>query len=92
MTLRIMTLTTLVAVGSLLAGCGSSANAICEKRQQCFDDDLDIDQCAEDIDAWVDDEDTDDREERVDECGECIDDRTCAQVLESCVDDCFNIP
>lgn len=92
MTLRIVTLTTVLAFGSLLAGCANNADSICEKRQSCFDDDLDTDRCAEKIDEWVEDKDEDKRQDRVEECARCIDDRSCAEVLESCVDDCFNIP
>lgn len=92
MTLRILTLTTVLAFGSLLAGCSNNADSICEKRQSCFDDDLDTGKCAEKIDEWVEDKDEDKRRDRVEECARCIDDRSCAEVLESCVDDCFNIP
>jgi hypothetical protein len=92
MTLRILTLTTVLAFGSLLTGCSNNADAICEKRQSCFDDDLDTGKCAEKIDEWVEDKNEDDRRERVEECSRCIDDRSCAEVLESCVDDCFDIP
>ena len=92
MTLRTLTLTTVLALGSLLAGCANNADSICEKRQDCFDDNLDTEKCAEDIDAWVEEKDEDERRDRVEECARCIDDRSCAQVLESCIDDCFNIP
>lgn len=92
MTLRILTLTTLLTAGSLLAGCANNADSICEKRQSCFNDNLDTEKCAEDIDHWVHDKNEDERSDRVEECARCIDDRSCAQVLESCVDDCYDIP
>jgi predicted Holliday junction resolvase-like endonuclease len=92
MTIRILTLTTVLTLGSLLAGCSNNNDAICEKQQECFDDDLDTGECAERIDEWVEDKDEDDRRQRVEECARCVDGRTCAQVLESCIDDCFDVP
>jgi hypothetical protein len=92
MNLRTLTLTTLFTLGSLLTGCSSNTDAICDKRQECFNDDLDTGACAEAIDEWREDEDSDDRQQRINECAECSDGRTCAQVLESCIDDCFGIP
>lgn len=92
MTYRILRLTTLLALGSLAAGCSSNADAICDTRQQCFNDDLDTGACAKDIEDWVEDEDTDDREQTVEKCAECVDGRSCAQVLEFCINDCFGIP
>ena len=90
--MKILTLTTLLALSALLTGCANDADAICEKRQSCFDDDLDTGACAKRIDNWVDDKDTKQRQDRVAECSRCINDRTCAQVLQSCIDDCFGIP
>jgi uncharacterized protein YgiB involved in biofilm formation len=92
MNLRTLTLTTLFTLGFALTGCSSNADAICDKRQECFDDDLDTGNCADEINDWREENDEDDRQQRIEECAECLDGRSCAQVLESCVDDCFGIP
>ncbi|QSQ22688.1 hypothetical protein JY651_47590 [Pyxidicoccus parkwayensis] len=90
MTLRTLTLTTVLAFGSLLAGCANDADSICEKRHSCYDGNLDTGKCTDDIDAWVGDQD--ERKARVEACARCIDDRSCTEVFESCIDDCFDIP
>lgn len=92
MMIRTLTLTTTLVLGSLLTGCGNNADSICDTRQSCFDDDLDTGECAENIEEWVEDEDEEDRRERVENCARCIDDRSCAEVLESCIDECYDIP
>ncbi|MCP3139368.1 hypothetical protein [Pyxidicoccus xibeiensis] len=92
MTLRTLTLTAVLTLGSLLTGCSNHADSICDTRKECFDDDLDTGTCAERIDEWIEDEDEEDRQERVERCAECLDGSSCAQVLESCLDECFNIP
>ncbi|NMO21538.1 hypothetical protein HPC49_43170 [Pyxidicoccus fallax] len=92
MKIRTLTLTTVLALGALVTGCSNDADSICDKHKECFNDNLDTGACAEGIDEWIEDGDKEEREDRVAECSRCIDDRTCAQVLESCIDDCFDIP
>ncbi|MFP2908605.1 hypothetical protein ACLESD_26850 [Pyxidicoccus sp. 3LFB2] len=92
MSFRTLTLATALALGPLLTGCANDADSICDKRQNCFDDDIDTGTCAERVEEWVEERDEDDRRERVENCARCIDDRTCAEVLENCIDECFDIP
>lgn len=89
---RTLTLTTLLALGSLLAGCSSDADALCEKRRDCFNDTLALAACVERVEAWVEEGEGDTRRERVEDCARCIDGRTCVQVRESCAIECFDIP
>lgn len=94
MTIRTLTLTTVLALGALLTGCSSDTDAICDTQKECFDDNLDTGRCADRIEEWIEEEDDeeDERRERVEECARCLDDRSCAQVLENCIDECFNVP
>jgi hypothetical protein len=89
---RTLTLTTLLALGPLLAGCSSDADAVCEKRKDCFNDALDLDACGERVETWVEEGEGDERQERVEGCARCIDGLTCVQVRESCAIECFDIP
>lgn len=89
---RLLALTSCLAV--LLVGCSNNVDTICDRRQECFDSDLDTGKCAEKIEAWEEEKESeqDDRRARTAECSECIVDRTCAEVISSCIDDCFGIP
>ncbi|GMT98233.1 hypothetical protein KH5H1_23520 [Corallococcus caeni] len=90
---RLIALASCVSV-LLLTGCSNNADAICDKRKECFEADLDTGKCADKIGAWEDEKESeqDDRRARTAECAECISDRTCSEVLASCIDDCFGIP
>jgi hypothetical protein len=90
---RLMTLASCVGV-LLLTGCSNNADTICDTRKQCFDSDLDTSKCADKISAWEEERESekDSRRERTAECAQCASDRTCAEVLSSCIDDCFGIP
>ncbi|RKH56224.1 hypothetical protein [Corallococcus aberystwythensis] len=90
---RLIALASCVSV-LLLTGCSNNADAICEYRKECFDSDLNAGTCADKIGAWEDEKESeqDERRERTAECAECIADRTCAEVIASCIDDCFGIP
>ena len=90
--MKTLTLATFLALGALLSGCSNNADSICDKRKDCFNDDIDTGACADRIDDWIDDGDEDERRDRVEDCARCIDDRSCAQVLENCIDECFDIP
>ncbi|WP_342376540.1 hypothetical protein NVS55_35180 [Myxococcus stipitatus] len=92
MSIRTLTVMTLLALGAVLTGCSSNADTICDRRRECIDDDLDTDRCADDINDWVEDKNTKDRRERVEECADCLSDRSCAEALERCLVDCAGIP
>jgi hypothetical protein len=62
--------------------------AICDKYQECFDTDYDVDECEASCDARADDPDHLDQEQV---CSDCIDDLSCGDATFSCTDDCVGI-
>lgn len=83
-------LISLLGLGLALAGCSEAEDVItsapectdvCDRYQDCFDDDYDVVGCAQDCtDASIDDEEFQDR---VDDCNACID-RTCDREAFAC--------
>ncbi|MFY2562693.1 hypothetical protein ACN469_34190 [Corallococcus terminator] len=92
MSIRNITVTTLLALSAVLTGCSSNADTICDHRKECFDSNLDTGKCADTINDWVDDRDTEDRKDAVAECSDCAADKSCSEYLEHCIDECFVIP
>ncbi|MBZ4396239.1 MULTISPECIES: hypothetical protein [Myxococcus] len=92
MSIRTLAVTSLLALGAVLTGCSSNADTICDLRKECFPGSDDTGKCADRINDWVDDRDTDERRERVAECADCISDRSCSEYLEHCIDECFVVP
>jgi hypothetical protein len=89
---RLLALTS--ALSLLLAGCANDADTICDRRKECFSSDLDTGKCAEKISAWEEERESEQesRQSKTARCAKCTTDRTCAEILASCVDDCFGIP
>jgi hypothetical protein len=62
---------------------------VCERYQSCFDSDFDVSGCT---DKCEDEADADaDREERLERCDSCIDDRSCTSATFNCADECVGI-
>ncbi|QRK07037.1 hypothetical protein JQX13_44450 [Archangium violaceum] len=70
-----------------LTGCSSDCNSYCNRYQECLASDLNVDRCVDRCEEAS--EEDDDHEERVAECSECVNSRTCAEANEDCIDDCF---
>ncbi|WP_338863482.1 hypothetical protein [Myxococcus stipitatus] len=92
MSIRKLTVMTLLALGALLTGCSSNADTICDRRRECIDDDLDTSRCADDINDWVDDKNSKERRDRVADCADCLSDTSCAEAVGRCLGDCAGIP
>lgn len=87
----------LLGIGLTFAGCSDAEDVItsapectdvCDRFQDCFDDDFDVVGCAQDCtDAAIDDEEFQDR---VEECNACVD-RTCDAEEFTCTAVCAGI-
>lgn len=79
-------------------GCGEAADEVtnsigcgevCARYSDCFDADYDVegctDRCEDDADA------SEDKEQRLEICNACIDDRSCSEATFDCTDDCVGI-
>lgn len=71
------------------SGCKSDCGIVCEKRQECLVDDLDVGECVDDCQDASDDDN--DHAEQAAECAECLDPRSCSETFNSCIDDCFTV-
>jgi hypothetical protein len=85
-------------IGSGLLGCDDDAEAVtptpttcndvCERYQACYDEDLDVDECAADCENQT--VDTELPQERLDDCDECLDSSSCIEAFR-CADDCVGL-
>lgn len=85
------TLSSVAALG--LAACSDVAEAydcaaICNRYEDCFDEDYDASECASSCEDRADEDD--DFAERAANCEACIDDRSCTGSF-ACVDECAGI-
>lgn len=81
-----------------LIGCSEAADevtntinchSVCERYQDCFDADFDVDGCT---DRCEDDADaSENRQERLESCNSCIDDKSCSDATFSCATQCAGI-
>jgi len=73
-----------------LSGCSTSdCRSYCQRYQQCIEDDIQVEACADRCEAasTADQE----HEEKIRECSACVETRTCAKSFDECVDDCFGV-
>lgn len=88
----------LIPLGLLLAfGCGTAdeleaeidCQSICDRYSECFDADYDVSACQERCEDNVDTGDIE--QEDVDECSDCIDDRSCTGATFACTTQCASV-
>ena len=88
----------LIPVALLLAhGCDADdeieaeidCNGICQRYADCFDDDYDVSACQDRCEDDVDQGEISLAE--VDQCENCIDDRSCAEGTLNCATECVGI-
>jgi hypothetical protein len=79
-------------------GCGEAVDevtntvncaSVCDRYAECFDSDFDVegctDRCEDDADA------SENREQRLEACNSCIDDRSCTSATFACATECAGI-
>lgn len=63
--------------------------SVCDRYADCFDNDFDVegctDRCEDDADA------SENREQRLEACNSCIDDRSCTSATFDCATQCAGI-
>lgn len=76
------------------AGCESVSNTItcadvCNRYQECFDEDYDVSGCTDrcEAEASADEE----KEAKLEACEQCIDDESCASALFECTTECAGV-
>lgn len=63
--------------------------SICQRYADCFDADYDISECRDSCEDQVDNGDVSNAD--LDQCDECIDDRSCTDATFSCAGECASI-
>ena len=86
---RIVTWVAAVGLALGAGGCKSDCRVVCEKEQECFTADLDIDSCTESCGTKGDNDP--DYADKTNECAECVSERVCSETLKSCFDDCLGV-
>lgn len=100
MKIRVTTIGSWMLVGGLLlaVGCGEAADevtntvecsSVCNRYSDCFDADFDVEGCTDRCDNEADA--SENREERLESCNACIDDRSCTSATFTCADECAGV-
>lgn len=92
--MKTFTFASLFAFGVLaFFGCAPADNAvdcqgICNRYQECFDENYDVGDCTE---RCVDDASNEGYATQADECDACIDDKSCTSATFNCATECAGI-
>jgi hypothetical protein len=62
---------------------------VCERYRDCLDDDYDVSACTDRCEA--DASSDEDKEARLEECDECIEDRSCTGAVFACAAECAGV-
>lgn len=88
----------LVGFMASAVGCGEAADEVtnsiscgevCARYSDCFDADYDVEGCTDRCEDQADA--SEDKEQRLEICDACIDDRSCTEATFDCTDDCVGI-
>jgi hypothetical protein len=64
-------------------------HSVCNRYKDCFDDGYDVDACEDKCEN--DAEDSDARQNKLDSCDDCIDDKSCSSATFGCATQCAGI-
>ena len=64
-------------------------DAICSKKQECVDEDYNVDECRDACEDAADESET--YEKQLHECQDCVEDQSCLESV-TCFDDCPLLP
>jgi len=75
-------------------GCSDAENLVscaqvCDKYQECVDADYDVTSCTTECQDNAND--SDDRQQQLDSCNSCIEDRSCSGAVFSCTTECAGV-
>jgi hypothetical protein len=88
----------LVSAAAAFVGCSEAADevtntvncgSVCGRYADCFDSDFDIDGCTDRCEDEADA--SENREERLEACDACIDDKSCSDATFNCASQCAGI-
>jgi hypothetical protein len=84
----------LVIAASALGGCSDAKNTItcsdvCNRYQDCFDEDYDVSSCVDRCKSRAGSDD--DKQSQLNQCDACIDDKSCTAAAFSCATECVSI-
>lgn len=80
-----------------IAACGAAdevenkitCRQVCDRYKECFDSDYDVNDCA---DSCEDEANSDeDKDQRLESCDACIDDRSCSEAVFNCTTECAGV-
>jgi hypothetical protein len=66
----------------------TTCNDVCDRYRTCYAADFDVDACTAECDAET--ADSERRQERLDDCKECLDGSSCLEAFR-CTDDCIGL-
>ncbi|AEI64613.1 putative lipoprotein [Corallococcus macrosporus] len=89
---RTLPLPLLVTVSTLLSGCFSDTDTICERRKECFSDTLNVQSCEDDLRDWMERQDQERRRDTLADCADCVGSKTCSQIRTACIGACMGVP
>lgn len=61
-------------------------SSVCNRYQDCYNEDFDTDKCKDDCEALAEDNDT--KQSQLDDCDDCMDDNSCASSTFNCAGPC----
>jgi hypothetical protein len=64
-------------------------HSVCERYADCFNADYDVDGCSDKCENRADS--SEQREQKLEQCSACIDDRSCTSATFNCAADCAGI-
>lgn len=93
---KLLAMLVLGTLGGTFAGCSDDDAEdvidcldVCDRYQECVDDDYDVDDCVDRCEDEADDSDT--WRNRLRSCSDCINDRSCLTTTFACSDECTGI-
>jgi hypothetical protein len=61
-------------------------SSVCDRYKECFDDDYNTGKCKDDCENLA--EDNDAKQDQLDQCDDCMDDKSCTSATFACAGQC----
>ncbi len=87
-----------LVLGLSAASCGDevdkidnkiTCSSVCNRYKDCFDSDYDVEQCTDTCEAEANNDN--DKEQRLEDCDDCIDGESCSGAAFGCATECTGI-
>ncbi|HEU4581127.1 MAG TPA: hypothetical protein VFS67_22875 [Polyangiaceae bacterium] len=81
-------------LGNSMIACSDAKNVVscaqvCDKYKDCINSDYDVASCTSNCEDKAND--SDDRQDQLDSCNSCIEDRSCTSAVFNCTDECATV-